>query len=120
MWQLSMDDMERRLLAWGAWLAMGGKSGDGFPRTSVLHENWMPPAPGSSPTMKAGRGDAAQRRLHGCIGLLSVRLANTLVVVYVQRLSGAQAAERLACGEATVRARVRDAKLKLRAQLEAR
>lgn len=115
--ELTMDDMERHLLAWGAWLAMGGKGGDGFPRTNCLHENWMPPAPGGTPSMKAIRGDAPQRRLHACIGMLSVRLSNTLVVVYVQRLSGGPAAERLDCGEATVRARVRDAKIRLRAQL---
>lgn len=114
---ISMDGIERLLQSWGEWLSMGTNGGDGYPRTSPLHHSWMPPSPGMSPAMKASRGDRTLRVLHSAIGIMSMRLANTLVVVYVQRVPPSEQALRLQCGESTVRARVREAKLKLRAAL---
>ena len=78
---------------------------------SVLHESWMPPAPGRLPTMAAGgRSTARDRALDAAIRALSIRLQNTLVVCYLMKLPSAERAMRLQCGESTVRARVLEAK----------
>lgn len=105
-----METMERHLLAWGGWL-QGGRRVDGYPVTNVLHESWLPPSPGMTPTMKVGgRSDRIERVVHGAVAGMSVRMQNTLVVVYVMRASPAEWPERLGCAEATVRQRVQQAK----------
>lgn len=110
---LDVDVLHGRLQAWATWLT-GGGSGAGFPTKSVLHSSWLPPTPGQTPTMATSSGDGGRREkaLHHIISTaLSVRLQNTLVVVYVMRASPAEQALRLECQESTVRARVREAKL---------
>jgi DNA-directed RNA polymerase specialized sigma24 family protein len=112
------DAMERRLREWGSWLANGTRTG-GFPTKNVLHESWMPPAPGSRPTLAVGgRDDGSERELHGLIGQLSIRAANTLIVVYVLKLRAAEQAIRLECRESTIRARVLQAKRRLLRQIK--
>lgn len=104
-----VDVLEARLREWAGWLA--GGSSVGYPVTNVLHQSWLPPAPGQLPTIQTGgRSTRRERALHECIKALSVRLQNTLAVVYCYRLSVAEQAMRLGCGESTVRARVLEAK----------
>lgn len=98
--------MEARLQRWAAHLTVG--DGSGFARTSVLHPSWQPPTPGQTPTLKVGaHTDAAET--HRAVGMLSVRLANTLVVHYVMRLPLIHQAERLECAPSTVLNRVSEA-----------
>lgn len=111
----TVDAVERRLLAWGAWVAGGHQVG--YPMTSVLHENWMPPAPGQLPTMQAARSTAQERQMHGLVEKLSLKLRNTLVVVYVLRLPLGQREQRLQCEAGTVRVRITQAKAQLHAML---
>jgi DNA-directed RNA polymerase specialized sigma24 family protein len=109
---MDVDVVEGRLQAWATWLTAGG-CGDGYPTKSVLHSSWLPPTPGQTPTMTTSTGDGGwrERALHQIISTaLSVRLQNTLVVVYVMRASAAEQAVLLDCQESTVRARVREAK----------
>lgn len=108
--QVSAEDViEQRLLEWAHWRT-GGSVG-GYPVLNVLHQSWMPPAPGRLPTMASGgRSTARERTLDAAIQALSVRLQNTLVVVYLMKLPARERASRLQCEEATVRMRVLEAK----------
>ena len=107
------DRIERLLIEWAQWVKVG--DGSGFSTMSVLHEDWTPPTPGLTPTMKTS-GHSNAHRTHRAIAQLSQRIANTLVVHYVQRpaLSIAQQAERLECADSTVLARVTFAHRELR------
>ena len=114
------DVMETRLREWAAWLTSGG-DGAGYSAMSVIHPDWSPPSPGSTPTLKvARRGCQREQDLHAAVLQLSRRLQATLLVYYCKRLSVAEQAAMLECAEATVHARVREAKrllaLALRAQ----
>lgn len=111
------DPMEARLLAWAAYRSAGG-SADGYPTTNVLHSSWSPPAPGQRPSMRVSApGCERERALDAKIGELSVRLRDTLYVVYVKRMGAKEQALALGCQPATVRARVQEAKtLLMRAQ----
>ena len=108
---LTMDAMQARLYAWAAWLT-GAGSGAGYPTKSVLHESWLPPTPGQTPTMTTGNASTLQEReLHGIITTsLSLRLQNTLVVVYVMRAKPDEQVLRLECQSSTVRSRISEAK----------
>jgi DNA-directed RNA polymerase specialized sigma24 family protein len=109
---MEVDVLHGRLQAWANWLTAGG-SGEGYPTKSVLHSSWLPPAPGMTATMRTSVGDGGRREraLHQAISqVLSVRLQNTLVVVYVMPASAAEQATLLDCQASTVRARVREAK----------
>lgn len=108
------DAMERRLQHWAAWLCCGKTASAGFPCTNVLHPSWMPPTPGSRPTPKVGRqSDRQEIATHHAVGQLPIRLRNTLVVVYVQKLSVADREINLDCQASTIRARVAAAKTAL-------
>lgn len=114
------DVMETRLREWAAWLTSGG-SGDGYAAMSVIHPNWSPPTPGTTPTLKvAGGGSRRERELHAQVLLLSRRLQATLLVHYCKRLSVADQAAMLECAEPTVHARVREAKRALADALRVR
>lgn len=114
------DVMEERLREWAAWLT-GGGSGDGYASMSVIHPDWMPPSPGTTPTLKVGKANAQRERaLHAAVLQLSRRLQATLLVHYCKRMSVADQAAALECAEATVHQRVRDAKRMLAAAMEAR
>lgn len=111
------DSMEWALQAWAAWLN-GSGNGAGFPTKSVLHESWLPPQPGMTPSMQTGgRSYRSERLLHKCIQCLSVRQQNTLAVVYVRRMPVAEQVTLLECGASTVRVRVMQAKRALSAML---
>ena len=114
------DVMETRLREWAAWLTSGG-SGDGYASMSVIHPNWSPPTPGTTPTLKvAQRGCQRERALHAQVLQLSRRLQATLLVHYCKRLSVADQAAMLECAEATVHQRIREAKRQLAEELRAR
>jgi DNA-directed RNA polymerase specialized sigma24 family protein len=109
---MDIDVLHQRLLAWAAWLT-GGGGGCGYPTKSVLHSSWLPPAPGSIPAMRtsSARSSAPERELHAIIRqTLSVRLQNTLAVVYLMRASASEQAVLLECQPSTVRARLGEAK----------
>lgn len=113
------DTIERRLQQWAAWLCCSQKSSGGFPCTNVLHPSWMPPTPGSRPTLKAGgQSDRQEIAMHNAVSQLSIRLRNTLVVVYVQKLSVADRELNLSCQASTIRARVAAAKAALAGLLD--
>lgn len=99
-------EIEDRLLRWAEYF----KSGDtcGYPVKSTLHEDWSPPSPGMTPSMRvAPANDAPQT--HRMVARLSERLQATLVAVYVKRMTVVQAGVVLACEPATVHARIETA-----------
>ena len=112
-----VDRMEQRLQAWAHWLTLGG-NGDGYAAMSVLHPEWMPPTPGTTPNLKVGTSDAYHRATHAAVVTLSRRLQATLLVHYCKRLSVADQAQLLECGLATVHSRVREAKRQLAVALQ--
>lgn len=96
-------EIEDRLMRWAEYF----KSGDacGYPVKSTLHEDWAPPSPGMTRSMRvAPANDAPQT--HRMVSKLSQRLQATLVAVYVMRMTAGQAAVALACEPATVHARI--------------
>lgn len=109
-----LDAMEARLQRWAEWRELGDTSG--FARVNVLHESWSPPTPGRTPTMRTSRSTDA-RETQRAIATLSMRLQETLLVVYVRRLPRAFAAEQLQCSPETVPQRVREAKRRIAAAL---
>lgn len=109
----TLDAMERRLQAWGAWRGQTG-SADGYPSKSVLHPTWSPPSAGTTPTLHAARrGDGEERAMDGHIGSLSVKLRDAVFLRYVKRMPDAAMAQSLGCQQATARARVVEAKRQL-------
>ena len=108
-----LDRMEVHLLAWGVWL-QGGKRGDGYPTKSVLHQSWLPPTPGMVPTMRVSTtSDRVERALHAAIQQMSVRMQNTLVVVYVMRAGPVEQGVLLDCSAVAIRNRLVEAKRRL-------
>lgn len=99
-------DIEARLLRWAEWLK-GGEAA-GYPVKSTLHEDWSPPSPGMTPTMRtAPHNDGKQT--HGLVLQLSERMQATLVAHYVKRMTPAQAGVLLDCRPDTVHARIEGA-----------
>lgn len=108
-----MSDVDQALKDWAHWLSCG-RNGGGFPRTNVLHQSWLPPTPGSTPTLKVGAADhTLHQRMHRAVARLSVRLANTVVVHYCYRLSEAEQCARLQCARATLHHRLATARAQL-------
>lgn len=96
-------DIEARLQRWASWLNEG--DGSGYPVMSVLHQDWQPPSPGITPTMKVSSvTDVGET--HRAVRRLSLRLRNTVLIQYCFNLTLAEKAERLGCGEQTVVQRV--------------
>ena len=109
----AMDD---RLWRWAEWLKSG--DGSGYPVKCTLHEDWSPPSPGLTPSMKvAPHNDAlqTQRMVHR----LSDRMLATLVAHYVVRMSASAAADALDCKPDTVHARIEAAHVELLWMLKA-
>lgn len=111
------EQIHLRLLEWAQWRKAG--DGSGYPTMSVLHEDWSPPSPGLTPTMKVAAPSSA-RQTHLAVQTLSARLRNTLAVHYLANLPIAEQAMRLECAEATVYARIDEVHRQLRALLMAR
>jgi DNA-directed RNA polymerase specialized sigma24 family protein len=97
------DAIEARLQRWAQWVTAG--DGSGFPTMSVLHREWTPPSPGTTPTLKVAAGSDV-RQTHRALAQLSVRLRNTVVVHYCHKVPLVEQARRLECAESTVVQRV--------------
>ncbi|PTT89010.1 hypothetical protein DBR42_08665 [Pelomonas sp. HMWF004] len=99
----AVDDALRR---WAAAVA-GEGDGSGYPTMSVLHEDWSPPSPGQTPTMKTVSRGRDVDLVHAAVAALSMRARNTVVVHYCcGPLSLAEQAERLGCQVRTLELRV--------------
>lgn len=96
-------EIDARLRRWAE--AVTGGDGSGYPVTSPLHQNWMPPSPGQLPTLKVARASDAQHT-HQALRRLSDRLQATVVVHYVKRWSVAAQCDALQCAEATLHERI--------------
>jgi DNA-directed RNA polymerase specialized sigma24 family protein len=97
------EAIEARLQRWAQWVTVG--DGSGFPTMSVLHREWTPPSPGTTPTLKVSASSDV-RQTHRALEQLSVRLRNTVVVHYCHKVPLAEQARRLECAESTVVQRV--------------
>lgn len=83
-----------------------GGDGSGYPTMSVLHQDWSPPSPGQTPTLKVSMSSGEAMRMHAAIAALPMRSRNTLVVHYCQRLTIEQQAAALGCQPDTVKNRI--------------
>ena len=97
--------VDEALQRWAA-VVVEGKDGSGFPTMSVLHEDWSPPTPGQTPTMKVVRGTGDVRRVHAAVAQLSLRERNTVVLHYCRRMSLAEQGAELGCQAETVAKRI--------------
>ena len=110
------EAMHQRLQAWAQWLVVG--DGSGYPVTNVLHENWSPPSPGMTPTMKASRVPEEVKAVHRIVLQMSERMQVTLLLVYgFPSLAQWERAARLGVAERTVAERVEAAQAVLRGAL---
>ena len=107
-------DIHERLLAWAQYVTVG--DGTGYPAMSVLHPQWQPPTPGTTPNMKVSAPSSA-RQTHRAIAKLKPKSRDALVMHYVKRLPMDQQAEQLGCAAPTVYLRVRTARHELHALL---
>lgn len=97
------EAIDARLQRWAQWVTAG--EGSGFPTMSVLHREWTPPSPGTTPTLKVAASSDV-RQTHRALAKLSLRLRNTVVVHYCHKVPLAEQARRLDCAESTVVARI--------------
>lgn len=95
--------IEERLVRWAAGVTVG--DGNGFPAMSVIHPEWQPPSPGTTPTMKVSPASDV-RQTHAAIQRLSQRMQVTLLVHYVFKGTVEDQALRLGCQVSTVHARI--------------
>lgn len=110
------DQMHQRLLEWAQAVTVG--DGSGYPTMSVLHEDWTPPSPGITPSMKTSPHSTA-RQTHRIIGQFSQRLQATLTLHYCfPGLSLDEQAERLGCGVSALHKRIELAHAFLRSWVE--
>lgn len=110
------EAMHQRLQAWAQWLVVG--DGSGYPMMSVLHEDWSPPAPGMTPTLKTSRVPDEVRAVHRIVLQMSERMRVTLLLVYgFPSLAQWERAARLGVAERTVAERVEAAQAVLRGAL---
>jgi len=108
------EQVDRMLRDWAQYRMVG--DGSGYPRTSMLHPEWMPPAKGQTPNMKVGHGGRV-RETDRAIQRLSERLQCTLVLYYCTQLPLEEQATRLECQVETIHQRLRTAHALLREEL---
>jgi DNA-directed RNA polymerase specialized sigma24 family protein len=108
--------IEARLLRWAEWCHSG--DGSGYPVKSVLHEDWSPPSPGMTPTLRVAPHNDA-RQTQRLVGQLSERMQLALLLHYVKRMPAAHAADVMECRPDTVHARIEAAHGALLRLLEA-
>lgn len=101
------DRLEGLLLAWGAWVDAGGRTGD-FPRTNPMHPQWTPPSTLHDHLPRRGGRDYAD--LHRQIAALSPKLRDALVLHYVKRCPVRLHALQAGCAESTISARLASAR----------
>ena len=109
------EAMHLRLVEWAQWRRVG--DGSGYPTMSVLHEDWSPPSPGVTPTMKVSTS-VSVHVTHRAMASWSGRMRNTIAVHYLANLPIAEQAARLDCAERTVYERIDQAHRMLRAWLD--
>lgn len=109
------EAMHVRLVEWAQWRRVG--DGSGYPTMSVLHEDWSPPSPGVTPTMKVSTS-VSVHVTHRAMASWSGRMRNTIAVHYLANLPIAEQAARLDCAERTVYERIDQAHRMLRAWLD--
>ena len=111
-----IEEIDRLLWLWAEQLKVG--DGSGYPTKSTLHEDWSPPSPGVTPTMKvAGRGLTG---IGKHVDQLPDSVKATVVAKYLLRMSDRDAAAVLACAEATVGQRIVRAHQMLAGMMEKR
>ncbi len=107
------DRLRHALDLWGAWFNAGG-CGDGFPRMSIIHPQWMPPAAGKAAMLPtATHSDLMERQVHAAIGKLSDKLLIVVVGKWARRMSSAQMALELCVTSSAVDGRLLRARLQL-------
>ena len=77
------EAMHVRLVEWAQWRRVG--DGSGYPTMSVLHEDWSPPSPGVTPTMKVSTS-VSVHVTHRAMASWSGRMRNTIAVHYLANL----------------------------------
>lgn len=98
-----IDWVEARLQRWAEWLKVG--DGVGYPTLCVLHEDWAPRSPGTTPQMKVAPAcDALQT--HRIVVGLSERMRGTLAAHYLLGMPAKDAAALLECAPDTVHQRI--------------
>lgn len=109
------ERMADRLKRWAEWLKVG--DGDGYASVNVLHENWSPPTPGTTPTLKVSGAGREVRETDRIVRRMSERLQATVTAHYVLRMSAADAGQALDCAADTVLGRIERAHRFMQAQL---
>ena len=71
------EAMHVRLVEWAQWRRVG--DGSGYPTMSVLHEDWSPPSPGVTPTMKVSTS-VSVHVTHRAMASWSGRMRNTILM----------------------------------------
>lgn len=106
--------IDRLLREWAQYRMVG--DGSGYPRTSMLHPEWQPPAKGQTPSLKVGHPSRV-REVDRAIRELSERLQSTLWLYYCTQLPIHEQAVRLACQPDTIHKRLSSADTYLRGVL---
>ena len=109
-------NIDARLQRWAEWLTVG--DGSGYPVKSTLHEDWSPPGPGITPSMKVAPANDA-RQTHRLVQQLGPKQQAVVVVHYIKRLPAALASIELQCRVDTVHARIEAAHAALRLLIDA-
>lgn len=98
-----IPEIEARLQRWAQAVTCG--DGNGYAAMNVLHEDWMPPSPGTTPTMKVASASDS-RQTHRLVEQLPPKLKATVVAVYLLHMTAAAAGNVLECQPDTVLDRV--------------
>ena len=110
-----IPEIEARLQRWAQALTCG--DGNGYPAMSVIHIDWMPPSPGTTPTMKTASVSDV-RSTHAAVQRLSPKMRATIVAVYLLHMSASDAGLVLECQADTVLDRIERAHRVLRDLIE--
>ncbi len=111
-----IDWVEERLQRWAQAVTVG--DGSGYPTMSVIHEDWTPPSPGVTPSMKVSFGRSDASSTHRAIARLSRKQRDAVVMHYAMKLPLAEQAVRLGCAVDTVHGRIEAAHAHLAAILD--
>ena len=112
-----IPEIEARLQRWAQGLTCG--DGNGYPAMNVICIDWMPPTPGTTPTMKVHAASDV-RATHQAVLQLPDKMRATVAAVYLLHMSAADAALVLECQADTVLDRVERAHRALRDIIEDR
>lgn len=110
-----IEEVDRRLWLWAEALKVG--DGNGYPAKNTLHEDWSPPGPGITPTMKVCAVGADVRTMTAAVRELSQTVQATLVAHYLLRMAVVDIAAMMECKPDTVHARIEAAHRALAARL---